>query len=218
MSPAVTVYVDQVPVPYLGMTQGAMLDLDRLEVLKGPQGTLFGENSTAGAINCIAAKPSAEFHTGMDLTYGRFHEWDEDAFVSGPLSNSLTARLAVRNESRDGWQISESRSGDTLGTRSRVDRSFISQDPYGRTIDIQGEASPDTPRWQFVGDSEYARPITDRWSAFVGGSISHRTASFAAFGDDVVTRSSTCGLVSSLLTENGGRNSGDAMFSTNTTG
>ena len=117
MSPAVTVYVDQAPLPYLAMTQGAMLDLDRLEVLKGPQGTLFGENSTGGAINYIAAKPSAEFHTGMDLTYGRFDEWDEDAFVSGPLSNSLTARFAVRNESRDRWQISDSRPDDTLGRR-----------------------------------------------------------------------------------------------------
>lgn len=117
MSPAVTVYVDQAPLPYLAMTQGAMLDLDRLEVLKGPQGTLFGENSTGGAINYIAAKPGAEFHTGMDLTYGRFDEWDEDAFVSGPLSNSLTARFAVRNESRGGWQSSDSRPGDTLGRR-----------------------------------------------------------------------------------------------------
>jgi len=117
MSPAVTVYVDQAPLPYLAMTQGAMLDLDRLEVIKGPQGTLYGENSTGGAINYIAAKPSAEFHTGMDLTYGRFDEWDEDAFVSGPLSNALTARLAVRNESRGGWQISDSRPGDTLGRR-----------------------------------------------------------------------------------------------------
>jgi outer membrane receptor protein involved in Fe transport len=117
MSPAVTVYVDQTPLSYLAMTQGAMLDLDRLEVLKGPQGTMFGENSTGGAINYVAAKPSAEFHTGMQLTYGRFDEWDEEAFATGSLSNSLTARLAVRNESRGAWQISDSRPGDALGRR-----------------------------------------------------------------------------------------------------
>jgi iron complex outermembrane receptor protein len=117
MSPAVTVYVDQAPLPFLAMTAGASLDLDRLEVLKGPQGTLFGQNSTGGAINYIAAKPTKDFQAGADLTYGRFNENDEEGFVSGPITNSLTARLAVRNESRGGWQLSDSRPGDSLGRR-----------------------------------------------------------------------------------------------------
>ena len=60
-SPAVTVYVDEVPIPYSGGTLGAALDLERVEVLKGPQGTLYGGNSTGGAINYIAAKPSDVF-------------------------------------------------------------------------------------------------------------------------------------------------------------
>jgi iron complex outermembrane receptor protein len=118
MSPAVTVYVDQAPLPFLAMTAGATLDLDRLEVLKGPQGTLFGQNSTGGAINYIAAKPTNDFEAGVDLTYGRFNERDEEAFVSGPLVETLTARLAVRNEDRDGWQLSDSRPGDSLGKRN----------------------------------------------------------------------------------------------------
>lgn len=53
-SPTVAVYVDEVPLTYPAMTQGAVLDLERLEVYKGPQGILFGQNSTAGAINFIA--------------------------------------------------------------------------------------------------------------------------------------------------------------------
>jgi iron complex outermembrane receptor protein len=118
MSPAVTVYVDQAPLPFLAMTAGATLDLDRLEVLKGPQGTLFGQNSTGGAINYIAAKPTSDFESGVDLTYGRFNERDEEAFVSGPLTETLTARLAVRNEAREGWQLSDSRPGDSLGRRN----------------------------------------------------------------------------------------------------
>ncbi len=117
MSPTVTVYVDQVPLPYLVMTQGAGLDLERLEVLKGPQGTLFGQNSTGGAINYIAAKPTKELRMGADASYGRFNEFDADAFISGPLTNTLSARLSVRRESRGDWQHSESRPGDELGKR-----------------------------------------------------------------------------------------------------
>ena len=58
VTPAVAVYVDEIPLPYSAMTRGAALDVERVEVLKGPQGTLFGQNSTGGAINYIAAKPT----------------------------------------------------------------------------------------------------------------------------------------------------------------
>src|SRR5918994_4639161 len=51
VTPAVAVYVDEVPLPYSAMTRGAALDVQRVEVLKGPQGTLFGQNSTGGAGN-----------------------------------------------------------------------------------------------------------------------------------------------------------------------
>ena len=56
--PTVTVYQDEVPVPYSVMTAGASFDLERVEILKGPQGTLFGSNATGGAINYVVAKPT----------------------------------------------------------------------------------------------------------------------------------------------------------------
>ncbi|MGE4409046.1 MAG: TonB-dependent receptor [Sphingobium sp.] len=117
MSPTVTVYVDQVPLPYLAMAAGASVDLERVEVLKGPQGTLFGQNATGGAINYIAAKPTREMEAGLDLTYGRFNQFDGQVFVSGPLSDTVRARLVVRHEGRGGWQRSLSRPGDKLGDR-----------------------------------------------------------------------------------------------------
>jgi len=116
VAPAVTIYVDQVPLPYGRMAEGASLDLERVEVLKGPQGTLFGENSTGGAVNYIAAKPTPSFSAGGDLTYGRFNEVDVDGFVSGPVTSGLTARLAITSETRDDWQVSRTRN-DTTGER-----------------------------------------------------------------------------------------------------
>jgi len=115
-SPAVTVYLDQVPLPFLAMTEGVSFDLARVEVLKGPQGTLFGQNSTGGAVNYIAAKPTVETSAGLEATLGRFQETDVEGFVSGPISDTLGYRVAVRTEQRGDWQHSYTRK-DTLGQR-----------------------------------------------------------------------------------------------------
>ncbi|KKW90192.1 hypothetical protein YP76_22070 [Sphingobium chungbukense] len=104
VSPAVMTYVDQVPLPLAPMARGAILDLERVEVLKGPQGTLFGQNTTGGAVNYIAAKPTDEFHAGIELTGGRFADVEGEGYISGPLTDTLKARVAVRGERADGWQ------------------------------------------------------------------------------------------------------------------
>ena len=65
-SPTVSVYLDEMPLPFSALTNGATLDLQRVEVLKGPQGTLFGQNATGGAINYIANKPTDHFEAGID--------------------------------------------------------------------------------------------------------------------------------------------------------
>jgi iron complex outermembrane receptor protein len=116
ISPAVGVYVDQVPLPFSRMTRGASLDLNRVEVLKGPQGTLFGQNSTGGAVNYVANRPTDELTGNVRLTYGRFDEADAEAVVSGPLVSGLNARIALRTEQRGDYQGSDA-TGDELGRR-----------------------------------------------------------------------------------------------------
>lgn len=103
-SPTVTVYQDQMPLPFSILTAGATLDLQRVEVLKGPQGTLFGENATAGAINYIANKPTDHFEAGGDLTVGTFQTVNFQGFVSGPIADGLNARLAFQSNNSGAWQ------------------------------------------------------------------------------------------------------------------
>ena len=104
--PTVSVYVDEAPIPFAVETKGTALDLERVEILKGPQGTLFGQNSTGGAINFIAAKPTNELQAGVEVSYGNFNAVTLGGFVSGPITETLSARLAWDHDSRDPWQRS----------------------------------------------------------------------------------------------------------------
>jgi outer membrane receptor protein involved in Fe transport len=126
-SPSVAIYVDQIPRNYPVMSGGVGLDLERVEVLKGPQGTLFGQSATGGAINYIAAKPTDHFEAGLDGSYERFGKADLSGFVSGPITDNLKARLAVRSVTGGAWQYRQSdpsqKNGktDTFNARLLVD-------------------------------------------------------------------------------------------------
>ncbi|HKY81411.1 MAG TPA: TonB-dependent receptor [Sphingobium sp.] len=86
-------------------------------MLKGPQGTLFGNNSTGGAINYVAKKPTDSFEAGGSFTYGRFNRTDLTAYVSGPITDTLSMRLAVQHQGGSDWQKSATRDE----TNGRVD-------------------------------------------------------------------------------------------------
>lgn len=121
-SPTVTVYVDEAPLPFSALTNGATLDLERVEVLKGPQGTLFGENATGGAINYIARKPTDTFETGFDASYGRFNNVDLQGFVSGPVVKGLDFRAALRVNESGAWQQGYAQqSGQEIGGNDFID-------------------------------------------------------------------------------------------------
>ena len=103
-APAVAIYTDEISRNFPIMAEGLNLDIERVEVLKGPQGTLFGQSSTGGAINYIVAKPTDTLQAGFDASYERFNRAELSGFISGPLSETLKGRLAVKGISGGAWQ------------------------------------------------------------------------------------------------------------------
>lgn len=116
----VGVYLDEVALPYPVMTKGPNLDLRRVEVLKGPQGTLYGRNATGGTINYVAAKPTRKFVAGAEVTGGSYGGFATEGYISGPVTDTFRVRLAASlDETTTGWQRSNTRPDDRLGKVSK---------------------------------------------------------------------------------------------------
>ncbi|WP_034158144.1 TonB-dependent receptor [Sphingomonas sp. ERG5] len=118
-TPTVGVYVDEVAYPVPVMTQGALFDVDRVEVLRGPQGTLYGRNTTGGAINFITRKPTDRLSAGIDAEYGSFNLFKAEGHISGPISDTLKFRLSGVTEQGGAFQHNRV-TGDSLGDANRL--------------------------------------------------------------------------------------------------
>lgn len=149
-------YVDEVAYAYPIMNTGPLMDLERVEVLKGPQGTLYGRNTTAGLINFVTAKPTSDFEAGVTMDVGNYETYNAGGYISGPLSERVQVRLAARSEtSGEGWQESNSRD-EKLGEVQRygVRGSLAWQLGEGTRIDLSAtwwKNESDTVAGQGIG-------------------------------------------------------------------
>lgn len=104
LEPGVGLYVDGV---YYARTLGAVVDtlnLERIEVLKGPQGTLFGRNSIGGALNIVTSRPSDNFGFQSEVTTGSFNRQDIRVSADLPISDDLLTQVSFSSKRRDGFQ------------------------------------------------------------------------------------------------------------------
>jgi len=100
---SVGVVIDGVYRPRNGVGFGDLGELERIEVLKGPQGTLFGKNTSAGVINVVTKRPSFDFGANVELTAGNYGAMEGAASVTGPFSDKVAGRLYVASRERDGF-------------------------------------------------------------------------------------------------------------------
>jgi outer membrane receptor protein involved in Fe transport len=115
-SSTVGVYVDEVSYAFPIQTQGLLFDLDRVEVLRGPQGTLYGKNTTGGAINFLSRKPTKEFDANIAVGYASHDEKTLEGFVSGSFSDALRGRLSFATDQGGAWQHNRV-TGEKLGNK-----------------------------------------------------------------------------------------------------
>ncbi|MEW6983805.1 TonB-dependent receptor [Colwelliaceae bacterium 6471] len=155
----VGVYTDEVfassPV-YLG---GQLFDIERVEVLKGPQGTLYGKNTTGGAINFITKKPTDDFEAFIEADYSSYQTIELTTALGGALTDSVNGRLSMNYaKSNEGWQ-----EDITTGEEFGLQDSFAIRAQLGfelgsagtgllRIYANQDKSKPTSPDSEGIGD------------------------------------------------------------------
>ncbi|WP_176473026.1 TonB-dependent receptor domain-containing protein [Sphingomonas lenta] len=119
--PRIGFYIDDIYQSRTSQALAAFVDLERVEVQKGPQGTLYGRNSFGGNIAIYSATPKDEFSAGVDALYGRFNRARVEGFVNVPLTDGIAARVAGAYEYQDGY-VKNTSTGDDLGDE---DAAFV---------------------------------------------------------------------------------------------
>lgn len=154
----VGVYTDEVFASSPAFLGGQLFDIERVEVLKGPQGTLYGKNTTGGAINFITQKPTDEFEAYVEAGYGRYNTLELTGVVSGELGNGINGRLATNYIDSDGWQ-EDVHTGKEYGTQERFALRGLLDVPLGdsgsamfKAYYTQDNSTPITPDVEGLGD------------------------------------------------------------------
>ena len=118
-NPTAGVYIDEVFLTSTAMMGFQLFDMERVEVLKGPQGTLYGRNTTAGAVSFVTRKPTRDWNGYANLTYGDYQALEAEGVVGGPLGEAFAFRLAGKVQDQ-GEGFSEDRAtGADFGAADR---------------------------------------------------------------------------------------------------
>jgi iron complex outermembrane recepter protein len=150
--PGVGVYIDDV---YLGRAQGAFLsvyDVDRIEVLRGPQGTLYGRNTIGGAVKFVSSPLRAETHGRLEASVGDYGQREVRGAIGGALDaeGQLLGKVAIAYAGRDGYSenaFDGRDDGDRNQIAGRVSLEYRPNDAFSIRLNVDGSSDrPDTSR------------------------------------------------------------------------
>ncbi|MEO8548273.1 MAG: TonB-dependent receptor [Sphingomicrobium sp.] len=163
--PAVGVYVDEVYLSRIRGNQLDLLDVERIEVLRGPQGTLYGKNTIGGAIKFVSRRPGQDFRANASVAIGNYGELDLKGAASGPLSSTLAAGFAVMRSTHDGYvkdEVLDRRYNDKDSIGARAALAFTPSSNV--RIDLTADYSHDN------ANLNVGRPLNNL-TTFSGGTL-----------------------------------------------
>ena len=143
----VSMYIDGTYVGSLAGQTINLFDLERVEVLRGPQGTLYGRNTTGGIVHFISKRPTSEFEAGIAGEIGEFSTTAVEAYISGPISDTASARLSLLKRDSDGY-VKDRLSGDTgnatdvIAVRGQL--QFEMTDQWSVLLNVHGNDADNT--------------------------------------------------------------------------
>lgn len=169
VDPGVGLYIDGVYIARPAAATLDFLDIEQIEVLRGPQGTLFGKNTTAGAFNITTRKPSFRPGANFELSYGNYGYIQAKSSITGPLGKSLAARLSFSGTQRD---------GTIYNTRTKTWINDINN--IGLKTQVLYNIS-DKVNLTFSGDYNRQRP--DGYAQVVAGVVTTKRAAYRQFNN-----------------------------------
>lgn len=198
----VALHVDGAVVSRAEAQLTSMFDLERVEVLRGPQGTLYGRNATGGSINLITAKPTSSFEGYGRVSYGNYSALTLEAAVSGPITDGINARLAVKSEDRDGFGENPVTGRDIDDLNRRMARAqidfrlsdtanlllmgeYFRQDDSSGALKFSQAAFPGVARLAPIGAGGFAAKPRDLASEIQPGTSSETYAATATLNVDL---------------------------------
>ena len=142
--PAIGVYVDDVYYSRIRGTQFDLLDLERVEVLRGPQGTLYGKNTIGGALKLVSRRPGQDFRARASAAYGSHDLIDIQGAVSGPISDTLAFGLSALHSQRGGYVTDPVTGAEYNDKNTTAVRGSLAWDPASNLrIDLAADWSHD---------------------------------------------------------------------------
>jgi iron complex outermembrane receptor protein len=144
---SVGVFVDDIYHGRSRLSAATFLDLDRIEVLKGPQSTFFGNNAIAGAFNMTTRKPTDEFEASVRGLYGQFGQYAAEGAVGIPISNAFSLRIAALADGTNGWLDEENLGEHVPHERNSAARATLTFKPIEQldaTLKIEGSRNRNT--------------------------------------------------------------------------